>query len=61
MADFPFAQIMKKKTKHISPNSESEVWDLDKLKTIIKYKPSKRNKAAIALMWDLNAKIMKLL
>ncbi|MGB7634687.1 MAG: hypothetical protein WBL68_13255 [Nitrososphaeraceae archaeon] len=52
---------MKKKTKHISPNSESEIWDLDKLKTIIKYKPSKRNKAAIALMWDLNAKIMKLL
>ena len=47
---------MKKKTKHISPNSESEIWDLDKLKTIIKYKPSKRNKAAIALMWDLKRK-----
>ena len=47
---------MKKKTKHISPNSESEIWDLDKLTTIIKYKPSKRNKAAIALMWELNAK-----
>jgi ribosomal protein L37E len=51
-----FAQIRKKKTKRLSPYSESEIWDLDELKTIIKYEPSKRNKAAIALMWDLNAR-----
>jgi hypothetical protein len=52
----PFAQIMKKKTKRISPYSETEIWDLDELKTIIKYEPSKRNKAAIAQMWDLDAR-----
>jgi hypothetical protein len=51
-----FAQIRKKKTKRLSPYSDSEIWDLDELKTIIKYEPSKRNKAAIALMWDLNAR-----
>ena len=52
----PFAQIRKKKTKRLSPYSESEIWDLEELKTIIKYEPSTRNKAAIALMWDLNAR-----
>ncbi|MGH9984913.1 MAG: hypothetical protein ACRD8W_13260 [Nitrososphaeraceae archaeon] len=51
-----FAQVMKKKTKRLSPYSESETWDIEELKTIIKYEPSKRNKAAIALMWDLNAR-----
>ncbi len=51
-----FAQIKKKKTKRLSPYSQSEIWDLEELKTIIKYEPNKRNKAAIALMWDLNAR-----
>ena len=51
-----FAQIKKKKTKRLSPYSQSEIWDLEELKTIIKYEPHKRNKAAIALMWDLNAR-----
>ncbi|MGA9934647.1 MAG: hypothetical protein WBP83_05945, partial [Nitrososphaeraceae archaeon] len=35
----PFAQIKKKMTKRISPYSESEIWDLDELKIIIKYEP----------------------
>jgi len=51
-----FIQIKKKKSKRLSPYSHSEIWDLEDLKTIIKYEPSKRNKAAIALMWDLNAR-----
>lgn len=51
-----FVQIQKKKTKRVSPYSESDIWDLEDLQTIIKYEPFKRNKAAIALMWDLNAR-----
>jgi integrase/recombinase XerD len=52
----PFAQIKKKKTKRLSPYSESQIWDLEDLKSIIKHEPFKRNKAALALMWDLNAR-----
>lgn len=51
-----FVQIKKKKTKRLSPYSQSEIWDLEELKAIIKYEPNKRNKAAIALMWDLNTR-----
>ena len=51
-----FIQIKKKKSKRSSPYSQSEIWELEDLKTIIKYEPSKRNKVVIALMWDLNAR-----
>ena len=51
-----FSQIKKKKTKRVSPYSQNEIWDLEELKTIIRFEPHKRNKAAIALMWDLNAR-----
>jgi integrase/recombinase XerD len=42
------------KTNSLSPYSETEIWDKDEF--IIKYEPYKRNKAALALMWDLNAR-----
>src|SRR5215207_4544707 len=52
----PFASIKKKKTKRLSPYLESELWELDELLLIIKYEPFKRNKAALALFWDLDAR-----
>jgi integrase/recombinase XerD len=51
-----FVQIKKKKTKRLSPYLESEIWDRDDLALIIKYERFKRNKAALALMWDLDAR-----
>lgn len=51
-----FAQIKKNKTKQLSPYLESEIWDRDELSLIIKYEQFKRNKAALALMWDLDAR-----
>jgi hypothetical protein len=51
-----FIQIKQKKTKRLSPYSQNEIWDKDELLTIIKYEPSKRNKAALALFWDLDAR-----
>lgn len=51
-----FAIIKKKITKRLSPYSETEIWDRDELFTILKYEPFKRNKAALALMWDLDAR-----
>ena len=51
-----FIQIKLKKTKRLSPYSQNEIWDKDELLTIIKYEPSKRNKAALALFWDLDAR-----
>ena len=35
---------------------ESELWERDELFTIIKYEPYKRNKAALSLLWDLDAR-----
>ena len=51
-----FIQIKKKKTKRLSPYLEAELWERDELLCILKYEPSKRNKAALALFWDLNAR-----
>jgi len=50
-----FAQIKEKRTKRISPYLESELWEHDEILTIIKYEPYKRNKAALSLLWDLDA------
>jgi integrase/recombinase XerD len=53
----PFMVNMKpKKTKRLSPYSETEIWDKDEFLSIIKCEPYKRNKAALTLMWDLNAR-----
>ena len=51
-----FVQIRPKKTNRLSPYSESEIWELNDLLSIIKYQPMRRNKAALALCWDLNAR-----
>jgi integrase/recombinase XerD len=52
----PFARIKKRKTKRLSPYLETELWERDELLFIIKYEPFKRNKAALALFWDLDAR-----
>jgi integrase/recombinase XerD len=52
----PFATIKKRKTKRLSPYLETELWDRDELLSIIKYEPYKCNKAALALLWDLDAR-----
>lgn len=52
----PYVRIKTKKTHRISPYSESEIWERNDLLTVIKYEPLKRNKAALALCWDLDAR-----
>jgi hypothetical protein len=44
-----FAKIKEKKTKRLSPYSETEIWDRDELLLIVKYEPYIRNKAALTL------------
>jgi integrase/recombinase XerD len=51
-----FLKIKNKKTKRISPYVESEIWEKDELLSILKYELHKRNKTAITLMWDLDAR-----
>ena len=51
-----FLKIPKKKTKRLSPYSETEIWEKDELQFIIKYETNKRNKAILALLWDFNAR-----
>src|ERR687884_2201359 len=51
-----FAKIKQKKTKRISPYAEAELWERDDILNIIKYEPYKRNKAALSLFWDLDAR-----
>jgi integrase/recombinase XerD len=40
----------------LSPYSETEIWDREDLVTILKYEPEIRNKAVLALLWDLDAR-----
>jgi integrase/recombinase XerD len=51
-----FVQIKLKRTKRVSPYSESELWDKDDILFITKYESYKRNKAILALLWDLDAR-----
>jgi len=51
-----FVKIRQKQTNRTSPYSETEIWEKEELLTIIKYEPVLRNKAIIALMWDLDAR-----
>ena len=51
-----FANIKKKKTKRLSPYLETELWEREELLLIIKYEQFKRNKAALSLFWDLDAR-----
>jgi hypothetical protein len=52
----PAARIKKKRTKRESPYSGTEIWDREELLTIIEYEPDIRNKAILALLWDLDAR-----
>jgi integrase/recombinase XerD len=49
-------KIKSKKTKRQSPYLETEIWDRDEILYIIKYEPYTRNKAALTLFWDLDAR-----
>lgn len=51
-----FARVKDKKTKRLSPYSETEIWDKNELLTIVKYEPHIRNKAALMLFWDVDAR-----
>jgi hypothetical protein len=51
-----FARIREKRSKRISQYLETELWERDELLSIIKYEPYKRNKAALAIFWDLDAR-----
>jgi hypothetical protein len=51
-----FAAIKEKRSKRISPYSETELWERDEILSIVKYEPYLRNKAALTLFWDLDAR-----
>src|SRR5215211_1096413 len=51
-----FAKIKEKKTKSLSPYSETEIWDRDELLLVVRYEPYIRNKTALTLFWDLDAR-----
>jgi hypothetical protein len=51
-----FVQIKKRKAKRVSPYSATEIWELEEVLTIVKYDSNQRNKAAIMLLWDLDAR-----
>lgn len=51
-----FAQIPKIKTNRLSPYVESELWERNDLLAIVKYEAHRRNKAALTLLWDLDAR-----
>ncbi|NAL77755.1 hypothetical protein [Nitrososphaera sp. AFS] len=51
-----FVQIKAKKAKRESPYTQSELWERDEILFIVKYEPYIRNKAALTLFWDLDAR-----
>jgi hypothetical protein len=51
-----FVRIRTKKTKRLSPYSESELWEREDILLITKYEKHRRNKAVITLLWDLDAR-----
>lgn len=51
-----FAKIKEKKTKRLGPYTEAELWEREEILSVIKYEPYKRNKAALTLFWDLDAR-----
>jgi integrase/recombinase XerD len=52
----PFINIKKRRTNRLSPYSENELWERDELLTIVKYETFIRNKAALTLFCDLDAR-----
>ena len=51
-----FVRIKEKKTRRLSPYSETELWEREEILSIVRYEPYKRNKAALTLFWDLDAR-----
>jgi hypothetical protein len=51
-----FARIKGKRIKRVSPYLESEIWERDEVLFVTKYEPYKRNKAALTLFCDLDAR-----
>src|SRR5215469_4453094 len=51
-----FLRIKAKKGKRSSPYLETELWERDDLLLVVKYELFKRNKAALTLFWDLDAR-----
>lgn len=51
-----FARIKQKKTKRLSPYSETDIWDRDELLFVLKYARNLRDKAALSLFWDLDGR-----
>jgi integrase/recombinase XerD len=49
-------QNKRKENLRQSPYSETEIWDRDELLTIVKYEPYLRNKAALTLCWNMDAR-----
>jgi len=45
-----------KRKQRESPYSETEIWDRDEVLCIVKYEKYRRNKAALTLLWDLDAR-----
>ena len=51
-----FVRIKEKRTTRISSYLEYELWERDEILTAIKYERFMPNKAALSLLWDLNAR-----
>lgn len=51
-----FLKIRERRAVRLSPYTETEIWERDEVLFVIKYEPSKRNKAVLALLWDLDAR-----
>jgi integrase/recombinase XerD len=51
-----FVRIKEKKIRRLNPYSETELWEREEILSIVKYEPHKRNKAALTLFWDLDAR-----
>lgn len=51
-----FVKIKQKPSKRITPYLESEIWERDKLLTLLKYEPYTRIKAILTLKWDLDSR-----
>ena len=51
-----FFKIKSKKSRRLSPYSETEIWDRGEILLVAKYDQYKRNKAILTLMWDLDAR-----
>jgi integrase/recombinase XerD len=51
-----FLRIKARKAKRTSPYLETELWARDELLLVVKYEFFKRNKAALTLFWDLDAR-----